>query len=158
LGSVDLLQGPLTAFFASRQCPGTAIQAATAWALEHAQGRGGAVIGGFLSPLEQSVLRLLREAGCPAVVVLARVVAGAHLKSTWRRALDAGKMAVVSGVASKERLTQRAASDRNELAAHLADRIVIGHTNTPGALAQQCTRWQADGLILRHFGVADAFR
>jgi len=49
-----LLKAPLTAFFASRQCPGSAIRAAMGWALEQAQKRQG-VISGFHSPLEQSV-------------------------------------------------------------------------------------------------------
>ena len=149
LGAAGLLQGPLTAFFASRQCPGTAVRAATDWALQQARERC-AVIGGFHSPLEQSVLRLLMEAGSSIVVVLARPVGGASLDSAWHGAIDAGRMAVVSRSVRTQRLTEQAANDRNDIAARLADRIVVGHASPEGTLARQCARWLADGLVLRH--------
>lgn len=79
VGEQTLLAAPLTAFFASRQCPGTAIRTAMDWALEQARARR-AVVSGFHSPLEQSVLHLLLEARSPVVAVLARPVAGAQLK------------------------------------------------------------------------------
>ena len=151
VGAAGLLQGPLTAFFASRQCPGTVIRAATDWALQQARERC-AVIGGFHSPLEQSVLRLLVEAGGSVVIVLARPVAGASLNSAWHDALDAGKMAVVSRSVSTRRLTEQAADDRNELAARLADRTVIAHASPGGHLSQQCARWLADQFDVRHIG------
>lgn len=154
VGAAGLLQGPLTAFFASRQCPGGAVLAATDWALQQARERR-AVIGGFHSPLEQSVLRLLMEAGSSVVVVLARPVAGASLDSTWHGAIDAGRMAVVSRAARTQRLTEQAANDRNDIAARLAGRIVVGHASLDGTLARQCVRWLADGLALRHIGDAN---
>lgn len=145
LGAADLLQGSLTAFFASRQCPGAAIRAATKWALEQTS-RAQAVIGGFHSPLEQSVLRLLLEAGSPVVAVLARPVAGASLRSEWRAALDTGSLAVISRTQKTQRLTQQSAEERNDLAARLADQIVVAHASTGGSLAQHCACWLADGL------------
>lgn len=157
LGSVALLQGPLTAFFASRQCPGTAIRAATGWALQQAQA-GGVVIGGFHSPLEQSVLRLLLEAGSSVVVALARPVAGASLGSAWRAAMDASRMAVISRAASVRRLTEEAAADRNELAARLADRIVVAHASPGGCLSRQRHVWLNDQLDVRAIGDSGEFR
>jgi len=147
VGAAGLLQRPLTAFFASRQCPGSAIRAATAWALQQARGQH-TVIGGFHSPLEQSVLRLLIEGGGEAVVVLARPAAIASLPSTWRGALDAGKLAVVSRAAAARRLTEHSASDRNDLAARLADKIAIAHASAGGRLSDQCARWRAEGLVM----------
>ena len=155
VGAAGLLQGPLTAFFASRQCPGTAIRAATDWALQQVRERC-AVIGGFHSPLEQSVLRLLMEARSSVVVVLARPVAGASLNSAWHDALGAGKMAVVSRSASTQRLTEQVADDRNELAARLADRIVVAHASPGGHLSYQCARWLADQRDIRLVGDANA--
>ena len=155
VGAAGRLQGPLTAFFASRQCPGTVVLAATDWALQQAREHC-AVIGGFHSPLEQSVLRLLMEAGgSTVVVVLARPVSGASLDSTWHGAIDAGRMAVVSRSVRTQRLTEQAANDRNDIAARLADRIVVGHASPEGTLARQCARWLADGLVLRHIDDAD---
>lgn len=147
VGAAELLQGPLTAFFASRQCPGVAIRAATAWAVQQAS-ESHSVIGGFHSPLEQSVLRILLQAGCPVVAVLARPVAGAALRSEWRDAIAMGKLAVVSHAANTQRLTVQAAEDRNELAARLADRIVIAHASPGGRLAQQHARWVSEQLIV----------
>ena len=155
LGNAELLQGPLSAFFASRQCPGSAIRAATDWALQQPRANG-AVISGFHSPLEQSVLRLLVEAGSPVVVVLARPVAGASLRRPWRQALDAGRMAVVSHSVSLQRLTQHAADARNEIAARLAQHITIAHASPGGRLSQQCVHWQADGLAIRRFVAKNA--
>ena len=64
-------------------------------------------------------------------------------------------MAVVSRAARTQRPAERAANDRNDVAARLADRIVVGHASPEGALAQQCLRWLADGFVLRHIEDAD---
>lgn len=122
-----------------------AIRAATAWALQQAS-ESLSVIGGFHSPLEQSVLRILLQAGSPVVVVLARPVAGAALPSEWRDAIATGKLAVVSRAANTQRLTAQAAEDRNDLAARLADRIVIAHASPGGRLSQQQARWVFERL------------
>ena len=108
----------------------------TEWALQQARQRV-VLVGGFHSPLEQSALRLVLEAGGSAVVVLARPVASASLHSAWRDALTAGKMAVVSASATTHRLTAQAACDRNELAARLADRIVMAYASPGGQLSRQ---------------------
>lgn len=57
-GARELLNLELTAFFASRQCPGAAIRAAMDWALQQARAKR-TVVSGFHSPLEQSVLKVL---------------------------------------------------------------------------------------------------
>lgn len=147
LGAADLLRQPLTAFFASRRCPGHAIRAATDWALHRARA-GDAVVSGFHSPLEQSILRLLIEARSPAVVVLARPVATARLRVAWRVALDAGRLAIVSQVERSRRLTEDAAARRNDLAARLARHIVIAYAHPGGSLSEQCRRWAEEGLAL----------
>jgi predicted Rossmann fold nucleotide-binding protein DprA/Smf involved in DNA uptake len=148
VGAVELLQQPLTAFFASRQCPGTAIRAATDWALRMAR-ECSAVISGFHSPLEQSVLRLLMEARSPAVLVLARPVGQATLRPAWRVAIAAGSLAVVSRTEKSRRLTQANAELRNDLVAKLADRIVVAHAQAAGGLAAQCQQWAEQGLDLQ---------
>lgn len=152
LGDASLLQGPLTAFFASRQCPGSAIRAAMSWALHQARNRI-PLIGGFHSPLEQSVLRLLLEAGSPAIAVLARPVAEASLPTAWRQALEIGSMAVINEPRqirpSNERLTARSASSRNDLIARLADQFVVAHASPGGQLERQCAKLQADHREIR---------
>jgi len=145
LGAPQFLDQPLTAFFASRQCPGSAIRAAMDWALEQASARR-AVVGGFHSPLEQSVLHLLLEARSPVVAVLARPVTDARLKPEWETAIAKGSMAVVSCSTQAKRLTTEEALERNELAARLAVRIVIAHANAGGGLARQSASWLSRGL------------
>lgn len=149
LGARQLLDQPLTAFFASRQCPGAAIRAAMDWALEQAGARR-IVVGGFHSPLEQSVLRLLLEACSPVVVVLARPVSDAHLKPEWETAIARSCMAVVSSSTQAKRLTSEEALQRNELAARLAGRIVIAYANAGGGLARQSETWASQGLQVLH--------
>ncbi len=123
LGARQLLDQPLTAFFASRQCPGSAIRAAMDWDFEQAGARR-AIVGGFHSPLEQSVLHLLLEARSPVVAVLPRPVGDARLKPAWEAAIASGCMAVVSCSTQAKRLTSEEALERNELVALLAERVV----------------------------------
>jgi hypothetical protein len=85
-----LLDLELTAFFASRQCSGTAIRAAMDWALQQARAKR-AVVSGFHSPLEQSVLKVLIAANSPAVVVLARSLQVAKLPAEWSALLQKRK-------------------------------------------------------------------
>ena len=145
IGEPGLLSSHMTAFFASRQCPGTAIRAAMDWALEQASVRR-TIVGGFHSPLEQSVLHLLLEARSPVVAVLARPVGNARLKPEWETAIARGSMAVVSCSTQAKRLTTEEALERNELAARLAVRIVIAHANAGGGLARQSASWVSRGL------------
>lgn len=146
-GQPDLLDLPMTAFFASRQCPGTAIRAAMDWALGQARQKN-VVVSGFHSPLEQSVLKVLITAHSPAVVVLARPVAGAKLPPEWAESLTQGTMAVVSAVATTTRLTDEVAEARNKLAAQLASSIVVAHASAGGALDGLCAQWRSQGRLI----------
>ena len=95
----------MTAFFASRQCPGIAIRAGLEWALKQASDRR-TVISGFHSPLEHSVLELLLEARSPAVVVLARAVESARLCPAGENALAGGNLVVISLAQDSRQLTE----------------------------------------------------
>lgn len=145
LGCQALLGLPMTAFFASRQCPGIAIRAAMDWGLEQVRTRE-VVISGFHSPLEQSMLNLLLQARSPVVVVLARPVSNARLKPDWQAAIAEGCMAVVSTSQTVERLTCERATQRNEWVARLAQRVVIANVSEGGALARQSESWVNRGF------------
>lgn len=147
LGNQGLLALPMTAFFASRQCPGIAIRAAMAWALQRVKTKS-VVVSGFHSPLEQSVLKVLLQARSPAVAVLARPVDGAKLPTEWAESIAQGHLTVVSSATKLTRLTQDAATARNDHAAHLADNIVVAYTSPNGALADLCAQWQSQGRQL----------
>lgn len=145
LGCQALLGLPMTAFFASRQCPGIAIRAAMDWGLEQVRARQ-VVISGFHSPLEQSILHLLLQARSPVVMVLARPVSSSRLKPEWRAAVAEGYMAIVSTSQKVERLTSERATQRNELVARLAKHVVIAHASMGGELARQSGSWANQGL------------
>lgn len=121
------------------------------WALDQARTRQ-AVISGFHSPLEQSVLRLLLEARSPVVAVLARPVGEARLKPDWETAIARGCMTVVSGSTQAKRLTREEALQRNELAAQLVERIVIAYASSGGNLARQAELWARRGSQLLYLG------
>ena len=67
VGNAALLDGPLTAFFASRTCPDSAIRLGVDWAVAEARA-GHTVISGFHSPLERSVLEVLLTARSKVVI------------------------------------------------------------------------------------------
>jgi predicted Rossmann fold nucleotide-binding protein DprA/Smf involved in DNA uptake len=144
IGDAALLSRPLTAFFASRRCPGVAIRAGMDWALQQARIKT-PVISGFHSPLEQSALKVLLQARSPVVAVIARSLEGARLERDWRTAMSEGRMVVLSSHTATERLTETLAVARNDVAALLAERIVIAHAEPGGSLDAACVRWQAAG-------------
>ncbi len=140
VGEQALLAQPMTAFFASRQCPGVAIRAAMDWALQQAKA-GQVVVSGFHSPLEQSALTVLLQARSPVVAVLARPVGGTKLPPAWAEPLAQGRMAVVSSVSAVTRLTSEAAGLRNAQVAQLATSIVVAHASPGGSLAGLVAQW-----------------
>jgi predicted Rossmann fold nucleotide-binding protein DprA/Smf involved in DNA uptake len=151
-GNQALLGTPLTAFFSSRQCPGVAIRAAMEWALERARSRQ-PVASGFHSPLEQSVLKVLLQARCPVVAVLARPVSGARLPPDWAEPLAQDRMAVVSAATSTAgRLTEDRAAARNQLVARLASDIVVAHASLGGQLRAECAQWRSEGRVVVQLG------
>jgi predicted Rossmann fold nucleotide-binding protein DprA/Smf involved in DNA uptake len=141
LGNQALMSMPKAAFFASRQCPGSAISAALDWAVQQAKAKQ-TVISGFHSPLEQSVLKILIAAHSPAVVVLARPLQSAQLPREWTEPLAQGHLTIVSQVLTKSRLTKPLAMERNALAAQMAETIVVAHASTGGSLASQVSLWR----------------
>jgi predicted Rossmann fold nucleotide-binding protein DprA/Smf involved in DNA uptake len=144
VGNASLLDQPLTAFFASRQCPGVAIRAAMAWTIDQARSNR-PVISGFHSPLEQSVLEVMLAAGAPCVIVIARKLEQAYFRPAWLLAVQNETAAVVSMVDTTRRLTAELATRRNDWVAEHAARIVIAHASAGGNLLRQAVQWEHDG-------------
>lgn len=113
--------------------------------LDQARGRQ-PVVGGFHSPLEQSVLL---QARCPVVAVLARPVAWARLPPECSEPLVRGRMAAASAVARSGRLTEALAAQRNEWVTALARQIVVAHVSPGGRLAVLCDEWTRAGGFVR---------
>jgi predicted Rossmann fold nucleotide-binding protein DprA/Smf involved in DNA uptake len=153
IGERALLSQPLTAFFASRRCPGAAIRAALDWALQQARTKT-PVISGFHSPLEQSALKVLLQAKSPVVGVIARSLEGARLDRDWHVAINEGRMVVLSAHTATGRLTEALAVERNDVAALLAQRIVIAHAEPAGALDAARARWLATGFVIERLATS----
>ena len=149
IGNAALLDQPLTAFFASRQCPGTAIRAAMNWAVEQARAKH-PVISGFHSPLEQSVLEVLLTAKAPCVIVIARKLEEAQLPPSWQEALHRGTLAIISMESSAARLTTKLAAARNDWVAVHATRIVFAHASPNGLLQGQINQWTVSEKIIHY--------
>lgn len=143
-GNRDFLAQNPTAFFASRQCPGTAIRAAMDWALQQAQARQ-VVVSGFQSPLEQSVFKILIAARSPVVAVLARPVQGARLPPEWAEPLAQGHMAAVSWATAPKRLTREEAVRRNAQIAQLAAKLVVAYASPGGGMSTLVAQWREQG-------------
>lgn len=132
------------AFFCSKSCPGDIILKAQDWA--NARGPESApVIGGFHTPVERDVLRILLRAGAPSIIVLARAEQG------WRSPKPLGpaiKAAVASGTAqivspfpaNQRRTTAATAETRNRHILTLCKVVLIAHAapvSKTEALAQE---------------------
>lgn len=144
VGDEALLEQPLTAFFASRRCSGKAIRAAMDWAVEQARNKN-PLIGGFHSPLEQSVLEVMLTAHAPVVMVIARRLQSARFSAAWYDAVQAGTAAVVSVEDTTQRLTAERAMRRNHWIAAHAAQIVVAEVAPDGSLATCLVQWKSEG-------------
>ena len=131
---------PLTAFLASRKCPGNAIRQAMDWAIIQAKAKT-PVISGFHSPLERSVLEVVLVAKSPAVLVLARDAAHATVTPSWLNAAEAGHLTIIGPHGKSKRLTADQSEERNDLVAALAQRIVIAYVSPGGLLSRHIEAW-----------------
>lgn len=123
-----------TAFFCSQCCPGDIILKAQDWA--NARGPDSApVIGGFHTPVERDVLRILLRGNAPVIMVLARAAQG------WRAPKPLGphiKAAVAAGTAQivspfpQTRTTATTAQARNRHILTLCKTVLIAHAATGG--------------------------
>lgn len=144
VGNAGLLDCSLTAFFASRRCSGRTIRAAMDWAVEQARSKT-PLIGGFHSPLEQSVLEVMLAAHAPVVIVIARELETAQLPAAWLTATQAGTIAVVSMEDAQQRLTAELAMRRNHRIARHAAHIVVAEVAPGGSLESCLVEWKNDG-------------
>jgi len=144
LGEPAHLALPMTAFLCSRNAPGAAIlrcfDAAAAW-----REAGRCVVGGFHSPMERECLEILLRGKQPVVMTLARAMGRPRLAGQLRKALNDGRLTIVSPFEAHEtRMTNVTAQRRNRVAAALAAAVTFGYI-APGsalnALAAEATGW-----------------
>lgn len=144
VGSPAPLSSPMTAFLCSKETPGATIlkafDQAAAW-----RDTGACVISGFHSPLEQQCLDILLRGQQPIVMALARGFGSLRLPSAQRKALDEGRLTIVSPFpATEERVSADLARRRNRFIAALAEEMVFAYISPGGNLAglrDEIRRW-----------------
>jgi predicted Rossmann fold nucleotide-binding protein DprA/Smf involved in DNA uptake len=138
-GATALLARTPSAFFCSRSCPGDIILKAQDWA--NARGPESApVIGGFHTPIERDVLRILLRGGAPVTLVLARALRGNRMSPTINAAFAAGQAQIISPFPpTQNRTTAASAEARNRHILTLCRYILIAHAS-PGGKTEALAR------------------
>jgi hypothetical protein len=138
-----------TAFFCSRSCPGDIILKAQDWA--NARGPDSApVIGGFHTPIERDVLRILLRGYAPVTIVLARAAQGNRMSPAIKAAVNAGTARIVSPFpATQTRTTAATAEARNRHILTLCSSILFAHAAPDGKTEALASEAVAIGLSLQ---------
>jgi len=126
IGKFELKSVHWAAFFCSVRCPGGIIlksyDLAQKWRTE-----GRAVIGGFHSPVEKEVLKIMLRSTAPVCVVLARGLPK-RVPSEFRKHIDNGRMILASPFDGRtKRATTESALKRNLIIATLAEKIFVAY-------------------------------
>ncbi len=150
LGDAQILENRTTAFFCSAQCSGAAIlrslETARRW-----RDQKQTIIGGFHSPIEKEVLRILLKGGDGKIVVCpARSLEKMRLPIDWENALEQNRLLILSTFADKPRQSRNLAVQRNRFVAHLADRILVAHHAPGGSTEKLVTELRATGKAVEH--------
>ena len=135
-GSPTPIAAPMTAFLCSKETPGATIlkafDQAAAW-----RDAGRCVMSGFHSPLERQCLDILLRGKQPIVMVLARGLGAPRLPAPHRRALEDGRLTIISPFpVTEKRTTRDLALQRNRFIAALADEVVFAFLSPGGGLSQ----------------------
>jgi len=144
LGPSAPLWASMVALLCSKEAPGATIlkafDQAAAW-----RDAGRCVISGFHSPLERQCLDILLRGTQPVVMALARGLDVVRLPAELRKALDDGRLTIVSSFpATEKRVTTDLAHRRNRFVAALADEVVFAYVAPGGSLARladEITAW-----------------
>lgn len=122
LGNQELLKLQKTAFLASSNIASETVLRVYDWATEM-RCRGGCVISGFNSKLEQDVLHFLLKGSQPIIIVLARRMYKV-IPEELQEALNQNRLLIVS-VSNVARQSKDTAMIRNRWVCETADRILF---------------------------------
>ncbi len=153
IGDVALLDRPLLGLVCSVRCPGSVILAAYDLALALREA-GVPVAGGFHSPMERELLRLLLRGRQPVVIAAARGLAGMRVPGEWRDPIARGRLTVVSpfvGDDAPRRATTATAQARNRFVAAMSAAVLAVHAAPGGkteALCREVITWAKPLLAL----------
>ena len=155
IGKLEILAERKVGLFCSVRCPGNAILCAYDTARKF-RDEGVTVVSGFHSPVEKECLRILLRGKQPIIVCLARALEKIRLPADWRRAVEAGRLLLISPFEKRPRRpTTGSAQLRNEIVAALSDEVLIIHAEPGGSVArisQMVDHWKVPKLNLPNHG------
>ena len=126
IGDRQLLKTKWIAFFCSVRCPGGLVLKSYDLA-QRFRAENVPVIGGFHSPVEREVLRILLRSKTPVCVVLARSLPK-RIRPEFRRPLEAGRLLLLAPFDERtKRASLETAEKRNRVVANLAQRIFVAY-------------------------------
>ena len=129
--AASVLAGAPTAFCCSKACPGDLILKAQDCA--NARGPNSAtVVGGFYTPIERDVLRILLRGPASVISVLARAVQGNSMSPTLKIAVTVGTAQIISPFpAAHTRTTAATAEARKRHIVTLCRSVLLAYA-APG--------------------------
>ena len=134
IGKTEILEARKIGLFCSVRCPGDAILGAYDSARK-LRNESTAVVSGFHSPVEKECLRILLRGKQPIIICLARAFGKIRLPSDWRRALESGRLLLVSTFEKwPPRPDKNSTAYRNECVAALSDEILVIHATPRGEI------------------------
>jgi len=153
VGPLAPLSSSLAAFLCSKETPGATIlkafDQAAAW-----RDAERCVISGFHSPLEKQCMDILLRGKQSIVMALARGIGALRLPAAQRKALEEGRLTIISPFSATERrVSAELAGQRNRLVAALADEVVFAYVSPDGSLsrlAEEIAAWGGDYRQLHH--------
>lgn len=132
LGDMAAIRNRLLGLVCSVQCPGS-IVIKTFDAIRELRDASVVVAGGFHSPMEKECLEFLLRGDEPVVVCPAKGLARARLPASWRPAVNAGRLLILSPFPDNmRRITTAQAQARNEFVAALTSVVLIPHASRGG--------------------------
>lgn len=134
IGNISLLKSRKIALFCSSRCPGMVILHALDLARE-LRSCPITVISGFHSSMEKECLAVFLRSGYPVIFCPSRSIERIRLPIPWKKAIEAGKMLILSTFSSKfRRSTKKLSEERNRFVASIADEVIIIHASQGGKI------------------------
>ena len=157
-GETGVARLPLLAIFASIRTPASLVLKGLD-AARTFRAAAISVVGGFQSPLEHEMLRLLLRGSQPLAVCSARRIEGMRIPRSWRPALTSHRMLILgAGGIRWRRATVRTAAYRNRLVSALAESIFVVHAH-PGSrtfrTVAEALEWGRTVYCFEHSGNRD---
>jgi predicted Rossmann fold nucleotide-binding protein DprA/Smf involved in DNA uptake len=139
LGDRELLSRRTLALVCSKKCPGDVILKTYDFA-RFVRGSGLAIVSGFHSPIEKDCLPILLRGSDPIIIVQAHRLSTSRLPMDWQKAIDAGRLLLVSPFQEKDRrVTTELATERNRFVAAISEDVLIPYA-APGSKTEALFR------------------